>query len=48
MRRSTLATAQNGGFISTTLGVKMIVDMRGVEAGDGDAGKERCKKSTAG
>ena len=44
MRRSTLATAENGGFISTTLGrdagVEMIVDMRGVEARDGDAGKE--------
>ena len=26
----------------------MIVDMRGVEAGDGDAGKEKRKKSSAG
>ena len=52
MRRSTFAIAENGGFISTTLGViagvEMIVDLRGVEAGDGDAGKEMGEQPGAG
>ena len=42
--RSTFAIAENGGFISTTLGVmaaiEVIVDLRGVEARDGEARKE--------